>query len=100
MDTNPFQTELPTQAFMENPVFYNITESVDPAQGQEHYLLTTIPWTERLKPTHINPQPIHARAMTSGETIAATTEATKLITNVIKIDKGLKGRAPEPFTGD
>ena len=100
IDTNPFQTELLAQAFTENPVFHDITESVNPAQSREHYLPTTILWTERLRPTHINPQPIYARATTSGETIAATTEATKLITNAIKIDGGLKGRAPEPFNGD
>ena len=100
IDINPFQTELLAQAFTENPVFHDIAELVDPAQNREHYLPTTVPWMERLKPTHINPQPIHARATTSGETIAATTEATKLITNVIKIDGGLKGRAPEPFNGD
>ena len=86
IDVNPFQTELLAQAFTENPVFHDIAESVDPAQSREHYLPTTIPWTERLKPTHVNPQPIHACATTSGETIAATTEATKLITNAIKID--------------
>ena len=100
IDINPFQTELLAQAFTENPVFHDIAKSVDPAQSREHYLPTTVPWTERLRPTHINPQPIHARATTSGETIAATTEATKLITNAIKIDWGLKGRAPEPFNRD
>ena len=55
---------------------------------------------EQLKPTTINPQPVHARATTSRETIAATTDVAKLITNTIKIDGGLKGRSPDPFTGD
>ena len=100
IDTNPFQTELLAQAFTEIPVFHDITKLVNPAQSREHYLPTTILWTERLRPTHINPQPIHAHAITSGETIAATTEAIKLITNAIKIDGGLKGRAPEPFDRD
>jgi hypothetical protein len=37
---------------------------------------------------------------TYSESIAATTDATKLITNTIKIDASLKGKVPKPFTGD
>ena len=96
----PISNWTPCTSIHKNPVFHDIAKSVNPAQSQEHYLPTTILWTERLKPTHINLQQIHARAATSGETIAATTEATKLITNAIKIDGGLKKRVPKPFNGD
>ena len=79
---------------------HDIAESADPAQSQEDYLPTTKTCTERLKATDMNPQRIHACAMTSGKTIAASTEATKLIRNGMKINGGLKGRGREPFTGD
>ena len=42
----------------------------------------------------------HARATISRKTLAATVEATKLITNAIKIDGRLKGRAPDTYDGD
>ena|ERR1700691_3297091 len=100
VDNNPGQTELLAHIFTNVPTFQDIAEETDPAQSREHYLPTTIPWQERLNPTAINPQPIHARATTSGETIAATAEASKLITNAIKIDGGLKGRVPEVYDGD
>jgi hypothetical protein len=35
-----------------------------------------------------------------GKSTTATTDATKLITNTIKIDRSLKGKIPELFTED
>jgi hypothetical protein len=37
---------------------------------------------------------------TRKETIAATMDTTKLITNAIKIDGSLKGKVPDAFDGD
>ena len=47
----------------------------------------------------INPRPVKAHA-TREETLAATTNTTKLITNAIKLDGSLKGKVPEAFNGD
>jgi hypothetical protein len=46
-----------------------------------------------------NPAPLRIRA-TREETIAATTNMTKLITNAIKIDGSLKGKIPDAFDRD
>jgi hypothetical protein len=51
-----------------------------------------------MKPPSINP-PIRVRT-TREETIGATINASKLITNAIKIDGNLKGKVPEVFDGD
>ena len=51
-----------------------------------------------MKPTSINP-PIQV-CTTREETIRATTDTSKLITNAIKINRNLKGKVPEIFDGD
>jgi hypothetical protein len=38
--------------------------------------------------------------VTREETIAATMDTTKVITNAIKLDGSLKGKVPEAFDGD
>jgi hypothetical protein len=50
-------------------------------------------------PVGVNPAPLHIRA-TREETIAATMDTTKLITNAIKIDESLKGKVPDAFDRD
>jgi hypothetical protein len=47
----------------------------------------------------VNPLPLRIRAIRE-ETIAATMDMTKLITNAIKIDGSLKGKVPDAFDGD
>ena len=95
MDNNPEQTERLAQTFGINPIFQNIAEEIEGTQDREHYLPTIVP---KMKPPSINP-PIRVRA-TQEETIRATTDASKLITNAIKIDGNLKGKVPEVFDGD
>jgi hypothetical protein len=46
-----------------------------------------------------DPAPLHIRA-TREETIAATMDMTKLITNAIKISGSLKGKVPDAFDRD
>ena len=99
-DENPARTEALIALLTENPVFGDIAEDVDLAQSCKHYLPISVPWKERLNPVNINSQALHARATTSRETLAVTTKATKLITNAIKIDSRLKGRAPDTYDGD
>ena len=95
MDNNPEQTERLAQSFGVNPIFEDIAKEIEGTQDREHYLPTIVP---KMKPTSINP-PIRVHA-TREETIGATTDASKLITNAIKIDGNLKGKVPEIFDGD
>jgi hypothetical protein len=99
MDKNPKVTEALAAIFMDNPMFEDIAENIEPPQKQHYYLLTTLSIPHMIQAVSINL--IKAQAMTTqGESITATTDAIKLITNAIKIDGSLKGKVPEPFTGD
>jgi hypothetical protein len=104
MDENPQQTEALATVFEDTTTFANIAKEIDPAQSQTHYMPTIVPPTI-LRPTSINSvhgTPIMARSThgTSTETLAATHEATRLITNAVKIDGQLKGRVSDEFYGD
>ena len=99
IDNDPVQTEQLANIFEENPIFEDIAEEIDPPQDRRHYLPTIIPGPQTLRPVGINPTPLKARA-TREETLAATTDTAKLITNSIKLDGSLKGKVPEPFDGD
>jgi hypothetical protein len=99
MDNNPKVTKALASTFMDNPIFEDIAEGIEPPQERAHYLPTTLPQPHVIWPVRINP--IRACATTSQEeTITAMTDATKLITNAIKTNRSLKGRVPEPFEGD
>src|SRR5882757_2320800 len=101
MDINPARTELLAQEFADNPIFSDIAEAIEGPQDRTHYLPTTVPIAPcKQGPVGINPTPLKIRATTPGETLGATTDTTKLVTNAIKLDGSLKGKVPETFDGD
>ena len=55
-----------------------------------------------MRPVGINPlsPPLKVCATKEEESIAATTDTAKLITNTLKLDGGLKGKVPEAFNGN
>jgi hypothetical protein len=99
MDRNPTLTEELAQTFVAAPVFEDIAEAIETLQDRAHYLLTIVLSPHIIQPVGVNPLPLRIRA-TKEETIAATTDTTKLITNAIKLDGSLKGKVPEAFNGD
>jgi hypothetical protein len=99
MDRNPALTEELAQTFVATPVFEDIAEAIETPQDRAHYLPTIVPPAHVIQPIGVNPPPLRIRA-TREETIAATTDTTKLITNAIKLDGSLKGKVPEAFDGD
>jgi hypothetical protein len=99
MDRNPTLTEELAQTFIATPVFEDIAEAIETPQDRAHYLPTIVPPPHVIQPIGVNPPPLRIRA-TREESIAATTNTTKLITNTIKLDGSLKGKIPEAFNGD
>jgi hypothetical protein len=99
MDTNPKRTEELANTFSDNPIFLDVAEEIDAPGDRTHYLPTIVPPITTLRPVGVNPPPLRVRT-TREETIGATTDSTKLITNAIKLDGSLKGKVPDAFNGD
>jgi hypothetical protein len=99
MDRNSALTEELAQTFVTALIFEDIAEAIETPQDRTHYLPTIVPPAHVIQPVGVNPPPLRIRA-TREETIAATTDTTKLITNAIKLDGSLKGKVPEAFDGD
>ena len=83
IDNDPVYTEQLASIIEENPIFGDIAEEINLPQDRHHYLPTIIPGPQTLRPVGINPTPLRAHA-TREETLAATTDTAKLITNSIK----------------
>ena len=89
MDNNPKQTEHLAATFED------IAKEIDASQDQTYYMLTII---LPIRLIGINPL-IKTHAIYK-ETIGATTSATKLITNAIKINGNLKEKVSKLFNGN
>jgi hypothetical protein len=105
MNQNPVLTEALAETFTSAPVFADIAEEIETPQDWAHYLPTIVPAPHIIQPVRVNPpvgmNPVPLRIrVTREETIAVTTDMTKLITNAIKIDGSLKGKVPEAFDRD
>jgi hypothetical protein len=93
-------TEKLAAIFEENLVFEDITEAAEPSRPWRDYMPAHV-LTQGLGPPLLNPIRVHATTSKGDDTtLAATTEAVKLITNKIKLDGRLKGRVPNSFNGD
>ena len=101
VDKDPVHTAALAALFEENPVFEDVAEAVDAPEDRTHYLPTILPSAAKMQPVSLNPIRVRSTS-TGGEaaTAAATQDATRLITNAVKIDGQLKGRVPETFDGD
>jgi hypothetical protein len=105
MDQNPVLTKALAEEFTNTPVFVDIAEEIKTPQDRAHYLPMVVLTLRILQPMGVNPPiganpvPLRVRA-TREETITATIDPTKLITNAIKIDGSLKGKVPDSFNGD
>jgi hypothetical protein len=98
-------TKALAETFTSAPVFADIAEEIETPQDRAYYLSTIVPTPHIIQPVGVNPPvgmnpaPLRIRAARE-ETIAATMDMTKLITNTIKINGSLKGKVPEAFNGD
>ena len=91
-------------ASLDQPIFKDIAEAIDPPQDRTHYLPTSVPPPIYIRPTPLNP--ILARSTRTGgaapsDPIGTThPDASQIITNALKVDGQLKGRVPDVFDGD
>jgi hypothetical protein len=105
MDRNPVLIETLAETFTLAPVFADIAKEIKTPQDRAHYLPTIVLALHVIQPVGVNPlvgvNPMLLRVRaTREETIAATMDTTKLITNAIKINGSLKGKVPDAFDGD
>ncbi len=91
VDKNPVLTERLAAIFKDNLVFKDIAEATEPQGPRKDYMPAYV-LARGLGPPPINPIRIQATSTQEEEAVlAATKEVAKLITNKIKLDRGLKG---------
>jgi hypothetical protein len=117
MDWNPVLTKELAETFTSAPVFTDIAKAIETLQDRAHYLPTIVPPLHVIQPVGVNPPvrvnppigvnpPVEVNPLplriwaTREETITATMDMTKLITNAIKIDGSLKSKVPDTFNRD
>ncbi len=100
VNKNPGLHEKLAAIFEDNPVFEDIVEATELSGPRKDYMPAYVP-TQGLGPPPINPIRVQATTTQKEEAVLTTTkEAAKLITNKIKLDRGLKGQVPDSFNGD
>jgi hypothetical protein len=79
---------------------FGTVEELDPEEDRTHHLPTYLPSVNVTQPVSLNPIRARFTHTTPEETIIATVDTTKLITNTIKLDRSLKRKVPKAFNED